>query len=327
MRIFDRAAVDAALSYPALVDTLETAFAKGAISPPRHHHAIALDGRPEATLLLMPAWEARAPGSPFAGRYMGFKAVTVYPDNATLGQPAVLGTYLLMSAESGATLAVMDATRLTAWRTAAASALASRHLSRPDAARLLVVGAGALAPFLVRAHASVRPIREVRVWNRSRARAEALVAELARAAVAAAVADDLTAAVAEADIVSTATLSSGPLVRGAWLRPGMHLDCVGAFKPTMRETDDEAVRRARIFVDTRAGAFAEAGDILQPLQSGVIGKGSVVGELAELCRGTVRGRASAEEITLFKSVGASIEDLAAAVAVYEYSESGRSQRG
>lgn len=320
MQIFDGAAVDAALSYPPLVDTLEAAFAKGAIAPPRHHHAVALDGRPEATLLLMPAWEARAAGSAFAGRYMGLKAVTVYPDNAARGLPAVLGSYLLLSAETGATLAVMDATRLTAWRTAAASALASRYLSRPDAARLLMVGAGALAPFLVRAHASVRPIREVEVWNRSRPRAEALVAALGEAGIAATVTDDLAAAAAEADIVSTATLSSEPLIQGGWLRPGTHVDCVGAFKPTMRETDDEVVRRARLFVDTRAGAFAEAGDILQPLQAGVIGKEAVLGELAELCRGTVPGRTAAEEITLFKSVGASIEDLAAAVAVYEHHE-------
>ena len=323
MRTFDGAAVDAALSYPALVGTLQAAFAKGAIAPPRHHHAIALDGRPEATLLLMPAWEAREAGSALAGRYMGCKAVTVYPDNAARGRPVVLGTYLLMSAETGETLAVMDATRLTAWRTAAASALASRYLSRPDAARLLMVGAGALAPFLVRAHASVRPIRDVRVWNRSRPRAEALIADLARSGIVAAIADDVAAAVAEADIVSTATLSSEPVVRGAWLKPGTHLDCVGAFKPSMRETDDDTARRARIFVDTRAGAFAEAGDILQPVQAGVIGREAVLGELAELCRGTVQGRTSAEEITLFKSVGASIEDLAAAVAVYEWGQTGR----
>jgi ornithine cyclodeaminase/alanine dehydrogenase-like protein (mu-crystallin family) len=320
LRIFDSAAVDAALAYPALVDTLETAFAKGAIAPARHHHGIALSGRPEATLLLMPAWEASEPGSAFAGRYMGVKCVSVFPDNDTLGKPAVLGTYLLLSAATGETLAVMDATRLTAWRTAAASALASRYLSRPDAARLLMAGAGALAPFLVRAHASVRPIREVTVWNRSRPRAQALVEELARTGIAATLADDLAAAVGAADIVSTATLSPEPLVRGAWLTPGTHLDCVGAFKPGMRETDDEAARRARIFVDTRAGAFAEAGDILQPLQAGVIGKEAVLGELAELCRGTARGRVSAAEITLFKSVGASIEDLAAAVAVYEHHE-------
>jgi ornithine cyclodeaminase/alanine dehydrogenase-like protein (mu-crystallin family) len=316
LRIFDGAAVDAALSYPALVDVLESAFINGAIAPPREHHAIALQGRPEATLLVMPAWEAREPGSPFAGRYMGLKAVTVFPDNDALGKPAVLGTYLLLSAATGETLAVMDATRLTAWRTAAASALASRCLSRPDAARLLMVGAGALAPFLIRAHASVRPIREVAVWNRSRPRAQALIAELARGGITAAIVDDLAAQVSRADIISTATLASEPVVRGAWLRPGTHLDCVGAFKPGMRETDDEAARRARIFVDTRGGAFAEAGDILQPLQAGIIGKEAVLGELSELCRGSVRGRASAAEITMFKSVGASIEDLAAAVAVY-----------
>ncbi|HEX6001692.1 MAG TPA: ornithine cyclodeaminase family protein [Hyphomicrobiaceae bacterium] len=322
MRIFDGAAVDAALSYPALVDTLEEAFANGALAPPRHHHAIALDGRPEATLLIMPAWEASAPGSPSAGRYMGLKAVTVYPDNAAAhGKPAVLGSYLLMSAQTGETLAVMDATRLTAWRTAAASALASRHLSRPDSSRLLMVGAGALAPFLVRAHTSVRPIRQVRVWNRSRAGAEALVANLAGSGIAATIADELDAAVAEADIVSAATLSSQPLIHGACLRPGTHLDCVGAFRPNMRETDDEVVRRARIFVDTEA-AFAEAGDIMQPLQSGVIGTKAVLGELADLCRGAVQGRTSLADITFFKSVGTSIEDLAAAVAVYERYERG-----
>ena len=318
MRYFDAAAVDAALGYPRLVDTLAAAFAQGAIAPPRQHHAVALEGRPEATLLLMPAWEVREPGSGFAGRYMGVKSITVFPDNDSRGKPAVLGTYLLLSAETGETLAVMDATRLTAWRTAAASALASRYLSRPDAARLLMVGAGALAPFLVRAHASVRPIREVGVWNRSPARTQALIATLVNVGITAAPVDDLAAAVSRADIVSTATLSAEPLVRGAWLKAGTHLDCVGAFKPTMRETDDEVVRRARIFVDTRAGAFAEAGDILQPLQAGVIGKEAVLGDLSELCRGTVQRRWSAEEITLFKSVGASIEDLAAAIAVYEH---------
>lgn len=317
MRFFDAAAVDAALSYPGLVDILEAAFIKGAIAPPRHHHGVALDGRPEATLLLMPAWQARTAGSAFAGRFMGVKAVTVFPDNDTQGKPAVFGTYVLLSAESGEALAVMDATRLTAWRTAAASALASRSLSRPDSARLLMVGAGALAPFLIRAHASVRPIREIAIWNRSQPRAQALVATLAKFGMMAAIVSDLASAAAQADIISTATLSAEPLIRGAWLKPGTHLDCVGAYRPSMRETDDDVVRQARIFVDTRAGAFGEAGDILQPLHAGVIDRDAVQGDLFDLCRGTVAGRGSASEITLFKSVGASIEDLAAAVAVYE----------
>ena len=318
MRFLDGADVDAALGYPALVDTLAAAFTKGAVAPPRHHHAVKLDGRPEATLLLMPAWESRQSGSEAAGRYMGVKCVTVFPDNATHGKPAVLGTYLLLSAETGETLAVMDATRLTAWRTAAASALASRYLSRPDAARLLMVGAGALAPFLVRAHCSVRAIREVVVWNRTPERAQSLIRELGTAGIAATFTSDLASEAGRADIISTATLSADPLILGAWLRPGTHLDCVGAYRPTMRETDDEVARRARIYVDTHAGALAEAGDVLQPLVAGVITKAAIIADLFDLCRGAAGGRQSATEITLFKSVGASIEDLAAAVAVYEH---------
>ena len=317
MRIFDGAAVDAALAYPGLVDVLQTAFRQGAIAPPRHHHALTLDGRPEATLLLMPAWEASSPGSQFAGRYLGVKSVTVFPDNAGRGKPAVLGSYLLLSAETGETLAVMEATRLTAWRTAAASALASRFLSRPDASRHLMVGAGALAPHLVRAHASVRPIREVAIWNRSPDRARTLAASLESLGLQVIVADDLEAAARRADIISTATLSAEPLIHGAWLVPGTHVDCVGAYKPNMRETDDEVVRRARVFVDTRAGALREAGDILQPLAAGVIGQEAVLGDLFELCRGTAQGRRTEREITLFKSVGAAIEDLAAAIAIYD----------
>ncbi len=318
MRFFDGAAVDAALSYPALVDVLEAGFRRGAVAPLRHHHAIALEGRPEATLLLMPAWETSAPGSPNAGRYLGVKSVSVFPDNATLGKPAVFGTYLLASARTGETVAVMDATRLTAWRTGAASALASRHLSRPDAARLAMIGAGALAPHLIRAHASVRPIREVAIWNRSAPRAQALAGSLADTGLEVSIAPDLESAVRGADIVSAATLSATPLIRGAWLAPGTHVDCVGAYRPTMRETDDEVVRRARLFVDTRTGAFSEAGDILLPLNAGVIGKEAVLGDLFDLCRGTVPGRTSPDEITFFKSVGAAIEDLAAAIAVYEH---------
>jgi ornithine cyclodeaminase len=317
MRFFDGAAVDAALSYPALIDILEAAFVKGAISPLRHHHAISLDGRPEAMLLLMPAWEESASGSGLAGRYIGVKTITVFPDNAARDKPAVLGTYLLMSTESGETLAVMDATRLTAWRTAGASALASRYLSRPDASRLLMVGAGTMAPFLVRAHASVRPIREVTIWNRTRGRAETVVAQLAKDGIKAVVADDLEAAARRADIISTATLSAEPLIRGAWLSPGTHLDCVGAYRPSMRETDDEVVRRSLIFADTRVGAFGEAGDILQPIAAGVIGKEAVLGDLFDLTRKSVTGRRSAQDITFFKSVGAALEDLAAAVAVYQ----------
>ena len=317
MRLVDGAEVEAALSYPQLVDTLAEAFRIGAVAPPRHHHTVELKGRPPATLLLMPAWTSSAPGAVTAGKYIGIKLVTVFPDNASLGQPAVNGAYLLLSAATGEPLALIDAPKLTVWRTAAASALAARYLARADASRLLMVGAGALAGYLIRAHASVRPIRDVTVWNRSPARAEKLAGNLAAAGLNASAAADLEAAVRDADIISTATISSTALVRGAWLKPGCHVDCVGAFRPDMRETDDEVVRRARIWVDTRAGALHEAGDILMPLQAGVIREGDIQGDLFELARGTAPTRTSADEITMFKSVGTALEDLAAAVAIYE----------
>ena len=317
MRIISASDVDRALSYPRLVDVFGEMLRIGAIAPPRHHHTIALEARPEATLLLMPAWTSAAPGSLAAGRYGGVKSVTVFPDAARVAMPAVQGVYLLFDTESGAPLALIDAPALTAWRTAAASALAARFLARPDARRLLMVGAGTLAAYLVRAHASVRPIREVMVWNRSPARASALVARLTGEGFAATMVEDLAIAARTADIISTATISTTPLIDGAWLQPGSHLDLVGGFRPTMRETNDEAVRRARVFVDTRAGALHEAGDIVQPMQSGVLRSDQICGELAELVRGTVIGRSSDAEITLFKSVGAAIEDLAAAIEVFE----------
>jgi ornithine cyclodeaminase/alanine dehydrogenase-like protein (mu-crystallin family) len=318
MQVIDAATVEARLAYPALVDVLDRAFRDGAIAPPRHHHPVPLEGdRPEATWLLMPAIQARRPGAVTAGRYMGMKSVTVFPDNATRGKPAIFGIYLLLSAETGETYAVLDATRLTAWRTAAASALASRYLSRTDTSTMLMVGAGALSPYMIRAHASVRPLREVMIWNRTAETAARVAETFASASFSVRAVTDLEAAVRYADLVSCATISSVPLVHGAWLKPGTHVDCVGAYKESLRETDDALVARARIYADTMAGCFGEAGDILQPLKAGVITKGAVLGDLYDLTRGTVAGRGTADEITLFKSVGASIEDLAAAIAVYE----------
>jgi ornithine cyclodeaminase/alanine dehydrogenase-like protein (mu-crystallin family) len=317
MRYFDAAALEAALGYPHLVDVLDNAFRQGALSPPRQHHTIQLADRPAATLLLMPAWTSSAPGAATAGTFIGIKIATVFPDNARLGKPSVNGAYVLLSAVTGEPLAIMDAARLTVLRTAAASALAARYLARPDASRMVMVGAGALSPYLVRAHASVRPIREVLVWNRTPAHAEDVVRRLAGSGFRSAVASDLETAVRDADIVSTATISSTPLIRGAWLKPGCHVDCVGAFRPDMRETDDEVVRRSRIWVDTRAGALSEAGDILIPLEAGVIAESAIEGDLFDLSRGIAPVRRTPGEITMFKSVGASIEDLAAAVAVYE----------
>jgi ornithine cyclodeaminase len=181
---------------------------------------------------------------------------------------------------------------------------------------MVMVGAGALAPRLIAAHASVRPVREVLIWNRNPDRAAALAATLDRADISVRATDDLAGAVAAADIVSSATLSPDPLIRGDWLRPGTHVDLVGAFTPEMREADDRAVSRASVHVDTRGGAMKEAGDIVQPLAAGVLAESAIHGDLFDLAAGRAKGRGTAEEITLFKSVGTAIEDLAAAALVY-----------
>ena len=216
------------------------------------------------------------------------------------------------SAAAGAPLALLDGQALTVWRTAAASALAAGYLARPDSARLLMVGTGALAPHLIQAHATVSPIREVVVWGRRSDRAQAVIDSLDLPDIAFSVADDLAAAVGGADVVSCATISVDPLIQGDWLRPGQHLDLVGAFRPDMRESDDVAVTRARLFVDTRAGALKEGGDLAIPLAAGVIAETDVVADLYDLTRGAAAGRKADDEITLFKSVGAALEDLAAA---------------
>jgi alanine dehydrogenase len=310
VRLISAAEIAAVLEFPALIDAIADAFRAEVTVPLRHHHAIARKGG-EATLLLMPAWTAEAEES-----FIGTKVVSVFPDNVARGQASVTGTYLLMKGETGETLAAIEGRVFTLWRTAASSALAARFLAREDAESLLMIGAGALAPYLIRAHASVRPIRKIAIWNRTRKRSEALAAELSLGGFQAHAADDLEQAIRAADIVSCATLSPSPLVQGSWLQAGTHLDLVGGFKPTMREADDKTLRRARIYVDTRTGALKEAGDIVDPLRRGVIFEQDIQGDLFDLCRGHVKGRETSEEITLFKSVGTAIEDLATAMLIW-----------
>jgi ornithine cyclodeaminase len=262
-------------------------------------------------LLLMPAWTGTT-----AGGYLGVKVVSVFPDNGRKGLPSVLGTYLLMDGETGTPVAALDGTRLTLWRTAAASALAARHLARADAARMVMVGAGALAPFLIRAHASQRALTEVKLWNRHAEKARRMASELARQGLPVQATENLEGAVRDADLVSCATLSTAPLLRGAWLKAGAHLDLVGAFNLRMREADDAALQRASVYVDTPA-ARTEGGDVALALASGAIMAADIKGNLFALCRGQAPGRVRPEEITAFKSVGTALEDLAAAMLVWQ----------
>lgn len=296
------------LDWDALIAALSAMFKGDCVMPVRHHHTVGVPGEADATLLLMPAWQP--------GQYIGVKLVSVFPDNHLRSLPAIHGSYLLSSGRTGELLAVLDGGELTARRTAAASALAARHLARDDASTLLVVGTGRLSLNLIEAHSRVRHIQQVLIWGRDQHKASQAAAEARALGYSVEVASDLETAARQADIISCATLSRAPLIRGEWLKPGSHLDLIGAFTKDMRESDDDAVRRARVFVDTRGGAFAEAGDILQPIASGVIGKEHVQAELAELVRGSA-GRKSADEITLFKSVGAALEDLAGAILAYE----------
>ncbi len=307
MRVISTQEVAGALAWPALIERLATTFREGVESPPRHHHAMhRSDG--EATMLLMPAWEE-------AG-YIGMKMVNVFPQNANASLPAISGLYILCEGQHGTPLACIDGSALTSRRTAAASALAARELAGQDAASLLVVGTGKLAPMLIEAHAAVRPIHTVRIWGRNPDKAEAL-AEKFRDRFDCQAVTDLETAVPEADIISCATLSTEPLIQGEWLKPGSHLDLVGAFRPTMRETDSQCLARSEVFVDTYAGALGEGGDILQAMDEGKFNETDLRAELAELLRGEKPGRTSDEAITLFKSVGASLEDLAAAIEVWE----------
>ena len=308
MRIISADDVDAALDFPALTDALAEAFRGGVHAPPRHHHTIANDGAADQTLLLMPAWN---------DRHIAVKLVGVTPDNGERGLPAVTASVIVMDKATGAQVALIDGGRLTLWRTAAASALAARHLAPAEPDTLLMVGAGALAPFLVRAHLSVRSYRHILVWNRTQRGADRLAQKLrgdGHGAEAVAT-ESLDAAVGTADVISCATLSTEPLIKGDRLTPGTHIDLVGAFTPHMRESDDACAQRASLFVDTYAGALHEGGDLVQPLNAGLIERSHVRAEMMELVSGDHPGRTSHKEITLFKSTGASLEDLAAAALV------------
>jgi ornithine cyclodeaminase/alanine dehydrogenase-like protein (mu-crystallin family) len=301
LRVYSAEEVHAALPWADLADALEDAFiAADAEAPLRHAHALPNDG----TLLLMPAWSPDA---------LGVKLVTVMPGALSRGADTVQASYLLLDRHSGVPIALIDGEALTLRRTAAASALAAQHLARPDAERLLVIGSGRLAPWLAQAHVALQPeLAHVEVWGRNADAAEDVVEVLREEGIDAEVALDLRAAVERADLITCATTSREPLLRGAWLHKGTHVDLVGGFRRDMREADDEAILRSRVIVDTYAGALSEAGDLTQPIERGLITREHVVGELAQLLRGEVRGRTHADEITLFKSVGTALEDLAAA---------------
>ena len=306
MQLIDAAATRYALPFDALIPALQALFAEGCEVPPRQVNAIAELGAAAVTSLVMPAW--------VPGRYYGVKIVNIAPGNAARGLPGLHATYLLFDATTGVPLALLDGDQITSRRTAAASALAASWLARKEARHLLVVGAGRVAQLLPAAYRVVRPIERVSVWARQPAQAVALAASWRRDGLDAHAVTDLAAAVRAADIVSCATLATEPVVQGAWLQPGSHLDLIGSFTPAMREADDACFAGAALYIDTDE-ALQKSGDLLGPLARGVITQGTVRGTLAGLARGQATGRRSADERTVFKSVGTALEDLAAAMLV------------
>jgi ornithine cyclodeaminase/alanine dehydrogenase-like protein (mu-crystallin family) len=307
--------IERLIDYPSLITAIEDAFKSGVTAPVRHHHAVQRRGASDITMLLMPAWSDFSRLKDGSDGHIGVKMVTVAPDNGAVEKPAIMGVYLLLNGKTGEPRALIDGPTLTVFRTAATSALAARFLARENAATHLVIGAGALAVPLARAHRAVRPIRKTLFWNRTHSGALGAAEKLRQYGFEAEAVNDLDGALRKADIISSATLSKVPLIRGNLLKPGAHVDLVGAFNAQMRESDDMTVLRSRVYVDTYAGALKEGGDIVQPISDGIISGGDIVGEMSELVKGDAHGRRTNDEITLFKSVGAALEDLAVGILI------------
>lgn len=264
----------------------------------------------QAVTFFMPAY------LPHSGAF-GAKIVSVFPGNTVRGLPVVTGFYVLCDPETGALLALMDATHLTGVRTAAASAVATRYLGKGSASRLAVFGAGVQARFHVEAMRVVRPIAEVRVYNRTRERGQTFVEEIRRTSgLRVYLAESPEACIDGADLIVTCTRSRTPLFEGNRVSAGTHINAVGVYTPDAQELDERTIQWAAVFVDTFEGALAEAGDLLIPLAKGLITREHLRGELADLVTGRVKGRTSDDEITVFKSVGYALEDAVTAQLAY-----------
>jgi len=304
--VIDAERTRASLPFDRLIPALREAFTAGADVPLRHHHFMPQPDGSTATILIMPAWQ-RA--------FVGIKIVTIFPENGKRLLPGLFSSYLLCDGETGQHIALIDGNEITSRRTAGIGALGASFLAREDATKLLICGSGRIASLTADAFRVVRPIDKVAVWNVNEAGAARLVFDLRAKGIDATVAHDLERAVGEADIVSCATLASSPIIKGAWLKPGVHLDLIGSFTPFMREADDEVFRRGRVWLDTY-DALKESGELLDPIRDGVIMPDDIRGSLAELCRSERKGRASDAEITVFKAVGNALSDIAAAGLVY-----------
>ncbi|XP_058105670.1 protein SAR DEFICIENT 4 [Magnolia sinica] len=310
----DRGDVAALLSFPSLINHLQFSLplvSTSIQSPLRQNFPI----NPCSSLLLMPSWST-SPSLPF----IGVKIVTSFPQNSARNLPGINASYVLFDSSTGQTLSMMDGTEITLWRTACVSALAAKYLVRQDAEVLVMIGAGSLASYLISAHlAAIPSLKKVVVWNRTAKKAQDLAKEMEEGesgSVSFQHGECLDEVVAMADVVSCATRSEIPLVRGKLLKAGAHLDLVGSFNHSMRECDDEAIGRGRVFVDNEA-ALVESGELVGAFDRGVISRGDIGGTLLDLIKGDKVGRSSSDEVTVFKSVGSAVVDILTAQLVYE----------
>jgi len=312
MRFIDTEQTRGALSFDAVIPALREAFRQGATVPARHVHAIR-SGDAQGTTLIMPAWSDRG--------YFGVKIINIFPENTHQGLPGLHATYNLYSATTGVPIAQVDGDIVTVYRTAGAAALGADYLARKEASTLLIVGSGRIAGLLAQAMRTVRPIQRVLVWNVRQVGADALAETLRVQGFDAQATSDLESAVREADIISCATLSTVPLIQGAWLRPGAHLDLIGSFTPQMRETDTACFDGTSVYVDTDE-APTKSGDLLSAFEAGVLTREAIQGDLHQLTTGARQGRRNDQEITVFKAVGSALEDLTLATLVYESTNAG-----
>jgi len=305
MKILTAEDVHAALSYPALVDALQAAYAGSFGMPPRQVYL--LDDEPDNhdAVAVLPSWN---------DELIAVKSFTYFPDNPRPEYASLYSKIMLFDREHGQPLALVDGTSVTLWRTAGISGLASRLLSREDSKTLLLIGTGKLAPYIIRAQLSVRPIQRVIVWGRTPANAKRVVEQMAEQfeSIKFSREDDLQSACGVADIIVSATGSHEPLVLGDWVNPGTHTDFIGNHHATKRECDTALIKKARVYADSYVNCFKEAGEVLVPIEEGAITKDHVLGELTEMCSGKAPLRESDGEITLFKSIGMAMSDLVGA---------------
>jgi ornithine cyclodeaminase len=298
----------ARLPYRKVSEALKRAFDPSVTAPPRHLHSVGTAGAaPEAEkiLALMPSWSE-------AHGLVGVKLFTYFAGNRQIGLPVIHSIYIAVDANTGVVRAVIDGGMLTNIRTAALSALAATYLARPDSRTLLVVGTGELAPHLALAHAAVQPFDRILVWGRRHDAARESARSLREQGLPAEPTESIEVGLSSADVVVAATSSTSPLIKRQHVRAGTHVSLLGGFRPQMREADDELVASSRIVLETIDGVSSTAGDIVGPLKSGAIQRSQLTTELRDLVSGRQPPRQTAEEITLFKSVGDAREDLCAA---------------